>query len=291
MILSIFRFSAIFALIGVGIYYFLNLESFIPLKDALSKAIKNEQNSSLQLEIDKNKSEALITDLYRERSKMRQNIEDLENNIEKLGKDIELIEPLMEKIKGETKIIDDELLLISAELKKSELPLESILNENETVFQRHTDLLELHRKSIEKLELLRKQADSLVGDLTALSRERQVAQSNFSSKREEILLELKHPGHLYYGDEIEVSISSKAPSGKGVFIDQGRENGFRENMLFTVKKSPSPEEIPFVLRSTIVENEFSFLELIELGSSSKSMNVEDGEKLFLIRTGDSNTSN
>ena len=291
MILNIFRISAVVGLFGVGTYYFLNLESFISLEESLSKAIKNEQNSSLQLEIDKNKSESLITDLYRERSKMRQNIEDLENNIEKLGKDIESIEPLMEKIKGETKIIDDELLLISAELKKSELPLESILNENETVFQRHTDLLELHRKSIEKLELLRKQADSLVGDLTALSRERQVAQSNFSSKREEILLELKHPGHLYYGDEIEVLISSKAPSGKGVFIDQGRENGFRENMLFTVKKSPSPEEIPFVLRSTIVEDEFSFLELIELGSSSKSMNVEDGEKLFLIRTGDSNTSN
>jgi hypothetical protein len=222
---------------------------------------------------------------------MRQNIEDLENNIEKLGKDIELMEPLMEKIKGETKIIDDELSLISGELKQSELPLESILKENETVFQRHTDLLELRRKSLEKLESLRKQADSLVGDLTALSRERQVAQSNFSSKREEILLELKHPGHLYYGDETEVSVSSKAPSGKGVFIDQGRENGFRENMLFTVKKNPSPEEIPFVLRSTIVEDKFSFLEWIELGSSSKSLNVEDGEKLFLIRTGDSNTSN
>ena len=291
MILNIFRISAVVGLVGVGIYYFLNLESFISLKESLSKAIKNEQNSSLQLEIDKNKSDALITDLYRERSKMRQNIEDLENNIEKLGKDIELIEPLMEKQKEETKIIDDELSLISAELKKSELPLESILKENETVFQRHTDLLELRRKSIEKLESLRKQADSLVGDLTALSRERQVAQSNFSSKREEILLELKHPGHLYYGDETEVSVSSKAPSGKGVFIDQGWENGFRENMLFTVKKNPSPEEIPFVLRSTIVEDEFSFLELIELGSSSKSLNVEDGEKLFLIRTGDSNTSN
>ncbi len=291
MILNIFRISAVVGLVGVGIYYFLNLESFISLEESLSKAIKNEQNSSLQLEIDKNKSEALITDLYRERSKMRQNIEDLENNIEKLGKDIELMEPLMEKIKGETKIIDDELSLISGELKQSELPLESILKENETVFQRHTDLLELRRKSLEKLESLRKQADSLVGDLTALSRERQVAQSNFSSKREEILLELKHPGHLYYGDETEVSVSSKAPSGKGVFIDQGRENGFRENMLFTVKKTPSPEEIPFVLRSTIVEDEFSFLEWIELGSSSKSLNVEDGEKLFLIRTGDSNTSN
>ena len=291
MILNIFRISAIVALVGVGIYYFLNFESFIPLEDSLSKAIKNEQNASLQSEIDKNKSEALITDLYRERSKMRQNIEDLENNIEKLGKDTELIEPLMEKIKGENKIIDEELSLITGELKKSKLPLESILKENEKVFQRHTDLLELRRKSLEKLESLSKQADSLVGDLNALSKERQIAQSNFSSKREETLLELKHPGHLYYGDETEVLVSSRAPSGKGVFIGQGRENGLRENMLFTVKKNPSPEEIPIVLRTTIVEDEFSFLELIELGSSSKSLNVEDGEKLFLIRTGDSNTTN
>ena len=85
MILNIFRISALVGLVGVGIYYFLNLESFISLEESLSKAIKNEQNASLQSEIDKNKSEALITDLYRERSKMRQNIEDLENNIEKLG--------------------------------------------------------------------------------------------------------------------------------------------------------------------------------------------------------------
>lgn len=291
MILNIFRISAIVALVGVGIYYILNLDSFTSLKDSLSKAIKNEQNSSLQLEIDKNKSEALITALYRERSKMRQSIEDLENNIEKLGKDIELIEPLMEKIKEENKIIDDELSQISVDLKKSALPLESILKENETVFQKHNELLEMRRKSLEKLGSLRKEADSLVGDLTALSKERQVAQSNFSTKREEILLELKHPGHLYYGDETEVSVSSKVPSGKGVFINQGSEDGFRENMLFIVKKTPSPEESPFILRTTIVEDEFSFLELIELGSSSKILNVEDGEKLFLIRTGDSNTSN
>ena len=104
------------------------------------------------------------------------------------------------------------------------------------------------------------------------------------------MIEVKHPGHLYYGDETEVTISSKAPSGKGVFIDQGRGSGIREGMLFLVKKTQVFSEIPLYLRSTIVENKFSFLELLTIGKSQNELTVHDGETLFLIRTGDSNKS-
>ena len=86
---------------GLGAYYLINRESFVYLGDKLAVELENERNSSLQLELDKNKSDALITALYKERSKMRQSIEDLEVSVEKL-KDFELTAPLMEKTKKNT---------------------------------------------------------------------------------------------------------------------------------------------------------------------------------------------
>ena len=75
MILHISRVSALFALVGLGACYLINTESFVYLGDKLAGELENERNSSLQLELDKNKSDALITALYKERSKMRQSIE------------------------------------------------------------------------------------------------------------------------------------------------------------------------------------------------------------------------
>ena len=71
---------------GLGAYYLINTESFVYLGDKLAGELENERNSSLQLELDKNKSDALITALYKERSKMRQSIEDLEVSVEKIKK-------------------------------------------------------------------------------------------------------------------------------------------------------------------------------------------------------------
>ena len=44
--------------------------------------------------------------------------------------------------------------------------------------------------------------------------------------------------------KLKLSVSSKAPSGKGFFIDQGRESGIRDEMLFLVQKADVFNEIP-----------------------------------------------
>ena len=71
------------------------------MRKELEEATKTEHNASLTLELDKNKSENLITALYRERSNMRQQVEGLTSAIEKLEDDIELQSPLTEKVKKE----------------------------------------------------------------------------------------------------------------------------------------------------------------------------------------------
>jgi DNA gyrase/topoisomerase IV subunit A len=252
--------------------------------------MKTEDNASLTLEFDKNKSENLITALYRERSKMRQQVEELKAAIEKLEEDIELQLPLKEKVKKEKSVVEKEWQDLQSKIKDAETPLKSLEKENKPLFDEYLNH-QAEQKNLEaKLDVLAKEANALGGDLNALSKEREVAQENYISKREEILMEVKHPGYLYYGDETEVFISSKAPSGKGVFINQGRGSGIREGMLFLVKKSQVLSGIPLYLKSTIVEDKFSFLELLTIGKSQNELTVNDGEKLFLIRTGDSNTS-
>ena len=288
--LNIFRILAGLGLVCLGVLYVLNLENFDPLRNELEEAMKTEYNASLTLELDKNKSEKLITALYRERSKMRQQVEELTTSTEKLEEDIELQAPLLEKVKKEHAAAEKEWQNLISKIKDAEAPLKSLEEENKPLFEEYLNHQDEKKKLEAKLDVLAKEANALGGDLNALSKEREVAQENYISKREEILMEVKHPGYLYYGDETEVSISSKAPSGKGVFIDQGRGSGIREGMLFLVKKSQVLSEIPLYLKSTIVEENFSFLELLTIGKSQDEITVNDGEKLFLIRTGDSNTS-
>lgn len=288
MILHISRVSALFALVGLGAYYLINTESFVYLGDKLAGELENERNSSLQLELDKNKSDALITALYKERSKMRQSIEDLEVSVEKLKKDFELTAPLMEKTKKEHELSDSAIKEVIELAKKSEVPLQSLKSDNESLFSRHENLSNERTESLEKLSELRKSADSLQGDLTALTKERETAESNFLTKKDDILSEIKHPGHLYFGDQVEVLVSSKAPSGQGIFIDLGSSSGLLGDMMFLANKKLSPDEIPLIFKSTVVEDEFSYLEFKQLGNSSETLSVEDGQKLFLIRTGDSN---
>ena len=290
MTLNIFRILAGLGLVCLGVLYVLNLENFDPMRKELEEATKAEHNASLTLELDKNKSENLITALYRERSNMRQQVEDLTTAIEKMEDDIELQSPLTEKVKKEKAVVEKEWQDLLSKVKDAESPLTSMEEENKPLFEELLNYQEEQKKLEIKLAVLEKEANALGGDLNALSKEREVAQENYISKREEILMEIKHPGYLYYGDKTEVSISSKAPSGKGVFIDQGRGSGIREGMLFLVKKSQVLSEIPLYLKSTIVEDKFSFLELLTIWKSQNELTVNDGEKLFLIRTGDSNTS-
>ena len=270
--------------------YFMNMKYFHSLDQEVSEAILVEQNASLSFELDQNKSEKLITALYRERSKMRQQIEELQGAKEKYEDDNELLVPLLEKIKKEKASVEKELIAIQSQVKDAELPYMALEEENKPLFEEYLNYQREQKVEEEKLAVLEKEANALGGDLTALEKEREIARSNYTSKREEILSEVRHPGYLYFGDKTEVSVSSKAPSGKGFFIDQGRESGIRDEMLFLVQKADVFNEIPLFLKSTIVENKFSFLEIHTIGNSEKVLNVSDGEKLFLIRTGDSNTS-
>ena len=89
--------------------------------------------------------------------------------------------------------------------------------------------------------------------------------------------------------KVEVLVSAKHDRGQGILIDLGSSSGLSDMMLLANKKL-SPDEIPLIFKSPVVEDEFSSSYLKQLGNSSETLSVEDGQKLFLIRTGDANTT-
>ena len=61
-------------------------------------------------------------------------------------------------------------------------------------------------------------------------------------------------------------------------------------MLFIATDQVEQKKIPTIYQATLVQDEFSFIELEIIGESSNEIHISNGEKLFLIRTGDSNTT-
>ena len=65
------------------------------------------------------------------------------------------------------------------------------------------------------------QASAKQGDLDALGATRRVVSNAYVNRRDALLEEVKKPAHTYYGDELEVVVTSGTPSGKGFFLNEG----------------------------------------------------------------------
>ena len=64
-----------------------------------------------------------------------------------------------------------------------------------------------------------------------------------------LLQGIKKPFHLYYGDSKEIEIASRAPSGKGIFVNIGYEGGFREDMEFITNNINASSSLSFRTQS------------------------------------------
>ena len=290
MLLLIFRIIALCAVCGLAVSYYLNLQSFTPLEEEVKSTKKEGVDAALQFEIDQNKSSQLVSALYRERSSLRQKIEEANEEVTKLKNDLDSLGPKIEEANSEKKKVEKEVAAALKLVEKADEPLMELEAENTPLFEKNK-LLESEQAEVEDLlDNLTTEAESLNGDFEALSEERRIAYANYQSKKNEVMISIKHPGHLYYGEEIEVGVSAIAPSGSGVFIDHGEAKGIKEGMLFIAADMDDQKRIPAFYRAKLVQEMFSFIELETIDDSSKEIHAREGEKLFLIRTGDSNTT-
>lgn len=289
MISIIFRLLAWGGIASAAVMFFLNQENFVSFDAKIKKVEKSRDEASLALEIDKNKSSDLINGLFRERGKRRLEIEDALSNAEKLKEESELI-LFKEKDLNErnTKFLN--------ELSKVREDFKEQLKSTEAKRAEGAPLREQTQLLTEELSLLesenqkqKAERDNLEAELSALKTRRDVATRTFEDEKSRLLNEIERPPYHYYGDEVEIDIMSVSPSGAGLFIHDGYKTGFRDDFKYLAYELNAPDRL-FYLQAKLVQKGLTFLEFIDSFRKEAPDLIRGGQKLFLIRTGDSNTT-
>jgi predicted nucleic acid-binding Zn-ribbon protein len=286
----IFRILAWSSLVSLGVFAFLNADKFASLDSEITDAQNGFNEKKIKLEIDKNESSNLINGLYRERGVLRQKNELTQENILKMQEDFEILKPKKEDLERKISKKEKELAELTKKLKQVQENLVTVRDEV-IPFQERSQSLKSELTAL-KTELSEKkaQASSKQGDLDALTATRRVVSNAYVNRRDALLEELKKPAHTYYGDELEVVVTSGAPSGKGFFLSEGYLAGLREGMIFLTRKADEGNSDYFFTKATLVQDRLSFIEFGGYFSGNLNPQVHSDEKLFLIRTGDSNTN-
>ena len=285
----IFRILSWSSIVAAVALFLINRESFVLNRTALSNAENLRAKANLALQTDQNKSSDQINGMFRERGKLRLEIEETLANAEKLKEEAELI------LLKENDLTERNTKLLS-DLEKVRAELTERINKNEKKRDEGAPLqvsLENAKEELKKIEDQNKEVkslrDELSAELTALRVRRDVAQNSYLDEKLRLLNEIERPPHHYYGDELEINVMSVSPSGSGVFIAEGIGNGFRNDFKYFAHEQNNPQE-HFYLKASLVQKDLTFLEFEPEFRDQASSTIRAEQKLFLIRTGDSNTT-
>ena len=240
----------------------------------------------VQLAADKNSSEKKEFDLSREAQGLSTEMEEAVAESEKLNAEISGLAIQTEELDSEISEKTKELEKLEEEFTTARLPLKKIeLDGKPLIEKENTD-----KATAEKLEaelLVHKQkADSVTGELAVLQVKRRGSEENFNSEKERLSAEVKKPHHLHFADKKEVTVRNKVPSGKGIFIDAGYADGFRDGMVFLGERMNDQTSLPFRCQIGLVEDRYSYLKFVYPKESGFPLpSLEQDEKILLIRSG------
>tara|TARA_B100000927_G_C16447010_1_gene462237 strand:+ start:596 stop:1471 length:876 start_codon:yes stop_codon:yes gene_type:complete len=289
MISIIFRIFAWSSLIASGVLYFINQEDFVSFNSKIKNAENLKKEAKLNLEIDQNKSSDLINGMFRARGKLRLEIEETQANADKLKEEAEIILLKESDLSARNTKLIKELESVRKELAEQTEKTAQKRKQGEPirfeVEQARTQFKEIEEQN-KKVKSIRDQLDS---ELSALRTRREVAQRSYQEEKERLLSEIERPPHHYYGDELGIDILSVSPSGAGIFTVDGIKSGFRDGFTYLAYEQNEPDQ-HFYLKASLVQKELTFLEFDHDYREKAISSIRPDQKLFLIRTGDSNTT-
>ena len=287
LIFIICRILAVVLVCCVGALYFFNQEKLVSLQSSIGKTNSKKVSASLLLEKDKNESTKLINGLFRQRGKLRSSTEESTTSTESIRQEVDFIIPQKADLEKKLEQLAQEYSKIEQELQDQK---KKNLEKKEENLPIQNSVASIN-KEIEEIKVLftnkKKESSSLQAELSALKKKRDIAEESYQNRRKTLLEDVQVPPHIYYGDQIEVSVDNVAPSGKGIFISKGHEDGFRDSMKFLATVSTEIEKKYFLLQTVVVQKNLSFLEFFESEKFADEHLFREEEKLFLIRTGDS----
>lgn len=256
-----------------------------------AKATRSElEDIILSGETDKNATSAELSTLLRARSSLRQKKEEMNDN--SIG-DREEMNALKRKISSES----ENLAKLNGEVEKQRETLnklESQIDEEDKKKNQLSDekeklLFELEEQLSENTQK-RSTFDGFNSEVKKMELSRRAAESNYQTTFKSMRSEVVLPGFLFWGDKLEVLVEGISPSGHGFFIRQGLQEGIRSGFFFLASIDELAISQPFFVKSTLVEEGYSYIE-VEDQSVNCTEVLRSGQKLYLIRTGESGSHN
>ena len=285
MILFIFRACTWLSLVGVVVYIVVSDSGPSSLKQNLENATREHDDLVVQLDADKNESEKELSLVFRSRVDFRNKEEEQVSKIGNLQLEIDGVTRKLEDLKKKNKEKGEELIATEEKVSTARVPLDEIGKQSIPLEEKKKLLEEEKIKVSENLALVKSNADKVQSRFEFLENTRNQSIDNFMEEQERMMEVIKKPFHIYYGEKRGVEVANRAPSGKGFFINEGYEDGFRENMEFLTKNENASSILPFRLKATLVQKNFSFLEFVREEQAGDPSYAAVGQLLNLERSG------
>lgn len=281
----IFRACTWLSLVGIVVYIVVSDLGPTSLKQNLENATREHDELVVQLDADKNESEKELSIVFRSRVDFRNKEEEQVSKIGNLELEIDGVTRKLADLKKKNKAKNEELIVTEEKVSTARVPLDEIAKQSLPLEEKKKLLEEEKIKVSQNLALVKSNADKVQSKFELLENTRNLSVDNFMEEQERMMEVIKKPFHIYYGDKRGVEVANRAPSGKGFFINEGYENGFRENMEFLTKNENASSILPFRLKATLVQKNFSFLEFVSEEQISDPSYAVVGQLLTIERSG------
>ena len=246
---------------------------------------KKHASLSLQLDLDKNKSNLALSALYRSRVDYRDKEEETLSKIKDLQGEVDGFTPRLATIEKEIKEKSDELTKLDQEISTAREPIDKIVMQIQPIEEKKKIIEKEKLKLQETLSLVAKEAEQIENKFNSLEVKRNLASDSFEEERSRLMKGIKKPHHLYYAVDKEIVVANRAPSGKGIFINNGYIDGFRDNMEFITRNENATSNLSFRLKATLVQKNFSFLKFMDQLQVKDSSFASEGQTLIVTRSG------
>jgi predicted nucleic acid-binding Zn-ribbon protein len=287
LILYVSRILASISVFAIIAFIFIGPVKVNTITDELEVAEGNYDELLFQLESDKNKSDLALSKVYRTRVDFREEGESVSSEIKSLKSEITGFEAKVVEVESDLLSKGKELSVLEGKLAVASEPMKQIVDSKVPLNEKKKLLEDKREELVKSLKNAKIEADEIEKSFNILEAKRNLAMANFEEERARLMEGIKKPFHLYYLDEKEITVANVAPSGKGFFINKGYDDGFRERMEFISTKENDSSVLPFKLKTTLVQRNFTFLEFIDLEKVNDSSFVKNNEIINIIRSGES----
>ena len=255
------------------------------LSQDLELVQKKHAELTLQLDLDKNESNLALSALYRSRVDYRDKEEETLSKIKDLQGEVDGFTPRLATIEKEIKEKSDELSKLDQEISSAREPIDKIVMQIQPIEEKKKIIEKEKLKLQETLSLVAQEAEQIENKFNSLEVKRNLASDSFEEERSRLMKGIKKPHHLYYAVDKEIVVANRAPSGKGIFINNGYIDGFRDNMEFITRNENATSNLSFRLKAILVQKNFSFLKFMDQLQVKDSSFASEGQTLIVTRSG------